>query len=39
MLKKARKAINKIKPLAFLLFTLIITHMSATKQVVDRSIE
>ena len=39
MIKKARIIFRKLRPLAFLLLTLVTTQMSATKQVIARSME
>jgi hypothetical protein len=39
MLKKIRKVSRKISPLAFLLFTMVTTHLSTFRNVVGRSID
>jgi len=39
MLKKVRKAIIKVKPLAFLLFTMVASYGTTAKQVMERSID
>jgi hypothetical protein len=39
MLKKVRKAIIKVKPLAFLLLTLVASYATAARQVMERSID
>ena len=39
MLKKARNLLNKIKPFAFLLLTMVMTYTTATKQVMERTID
>jgi hypothetical protein len=39
MLKKVRKAIIKVKPLAFLLLTMVASYATAARQVMERSID
>jgi hypothetical protein len=39
MLKKIRKAVRKIGPVAFLLVTMMTTHLSTFKNVIGRSID
>jgi hypothetical protein len=39
MLKKVRKVTRKISPLAFLLFTLVTTHISTFRTAIARSID
>jgi hypothetical protein len=39
MLKKIRKAIIKLKPMAFLLLTMVAAYTSTAKQVIEKSID
>jgi len=39
MLKKIRKVTRKISPLAFLLFTMVTTHISTFKTAITKSID